>query len=155
MCTKIYECSNHALPTGERSNKRGFDPTCRLCGEATELSQHCLWSCVHAIVPNIRIRPIRWTYANVCICLCMIHHIRLGKIKPFFGFFFSDIQIRHEQKSDTHTHTHTHHTPSLSLSHTHTEKTRLLSLDMYTCTMYIQRHHSHRQKLQLLSLSRV
>ena len=40
--------SNHALPTRERSNKRGLDPTCCLCGEATELSQHCMWSCVHA-----------------------------------------------------------------------------------------------------------
>ena len=61
------------------------------------------------IVPNIRVRPIWWTYVNVCIRSRMIRNIRLKKNflkkkkekNPFFGFFFLIFII---QKSDTHTH---------------------------------------------------
>ena len=39
------------------------------------------------IVPSIHIRPIWWTYANVCIHSRMIRDIRLDLFFPF-GFLF-------------------------------------------------------------------
>ena len=97
---------------------------------------------VAKIVPNIRIRPIWWTYANVCIRSRMIHNIRFN--------FFSDI---HNWSQTKVWHTHT-----LSLTHTR-EVTVILSLSLSTESIYdiniTQRHPSHRQNLQLLSLSRV
>ena len=45
----IFLATQPSFPSNrERSNKRGLDPTCRLCGEEIGSSQHCLWSCVHA-----------------------------------------------------------------------------------------------------------
>ena len=42
---------------------------------------------VRCIVPNIRVRPIYWTYANVCKRTRMIRDIRLPFFFKFFGFF--------------------------------------------------------------------
>ena len=41
---------------------------------------------VYTIVPNIRVRPIYWTYANVCKRTRMIRDIRLASFF-FFDFF--------------------------------------------------------------------
>ena len=77
---------------------------------------------ITGIVPNNRVRPIWWTYANVCIRSRMIRNIHLEKKKKlFFEFFFLIFIISHKQK--THTHTH-------SLSHARTDRYSL-SLSLF------------------------
>ena len=76
------------------------------------------------IAPNIRVCPVWWTYANVCIRSRMIRNIRFNFFFLFFGLFF---YIHNSSQTNKSFHTH-----PLSLTHTRTCRIRVYNDRIHT-----------------------